>query len=129
MLAKPLIPEITVYVWPYALENVRKFGQIFSNPRAIARKTTVKLTKVQVDLPLIVASRAIARNPGGFGIRFLGILLSDHPNDVFINCQNIALTGDILDQKLAHHLIPQGCLLYTSPSPRDQRGSRMPSSA
>ena len=26
----------------------------------------------------------------------------------------------------AHHAI---CLLYTSPSPRDQRGSRMPSSA
>ena len=24
---------------------------------------------------------------------------------------------------------PSGCLLYTSPSPRDQRGSRMPSSA
>ena len=23
----------------------------------------------------------------------------------------------------------RGCLLYTSPSPRDQRGSRMPSSA
>ena len=26
-------------------------------------------------------------------------------------------------------VIPQTCLLYTSPSPRDQRGSRMPSSA
>ena len=25
--------------------------------------------------------------------------------------------------------IPKACLLYTSPSPRDQRGSRMPSSA
>ena len=25
--------------------------------------------------------------------------------------------------------VPNGCLLYTSPSPRDQRGSRMPSSA
>ena len=25
--------------------------------------------------------------------------------------------------------ISGGCLLYTSPSPRDQRGSRMPSSA
>ena len=25
--------------------------------------------------------------------------------------------------------ITKGCLLYTSPSPRDQRGSRMPSSA
>ena len=31
-----------------------------------------------------------------------------------------------------HHMIEasfKGCLLYTSPSPRDQRGSRMPSSA
>ena len=25
--------------------------------------------------------------------------------------------------------LPDNCLLYTSPSPRDQRGSRMPSSA
>ena len=25
--------------------------------------------------------------------------------------------------------LSKGCLLYTSPSPRDQRGSRMPSSA
>ena len=25
--------------------------------------------------------------------------------------------------------MPSNCLLYTSPSPRDQRGSRMPSSA
>ena len=26
-------------------------------------------------------------------------------------------------------VLPKVCLLYTSPSPRDQRGSRMPSSA
>ena len=26
-------------------------------------------------------------------------------------------------------MVARGCLLYTSPSPRDQRGSRMPSSA
>ena len=31
-------------------------------------------------------------------------------------------TGDLVAERLA-------CLLYTSPSPRDQRGSRMPSSA
>ena len=35
-----------------------------------------------------------------------------------------ALTG--ARQKIANY---PGCLLYTSPSPRDQRGSRMPSSA
>ena len=28
-----------------------------------------------------------------------------------------------------YHVWPSICLLYTSPSPRDQRGSRMPSSA
>ena len=33
----------------------------------------------------------------------------------------------ILDE--CHHLMHHCCLLYTSPSPRDQRGSRMPSSA
>ena len=30
---------------------------------------------------------------------------------------------------VSQRVIPQNCLLYTSPSPRDQRGSRMPSSA
>ena len=30
---------------------------------------------------------------------------------------------------LANPLLYNNCLLYTSPSPRDQRGSRMPSSA
>ena len=29
----------------------------------------------------------------------------------------------------ADDVLVEGCLLYTSPSPRDQRGSRMPSSA
>ena len=39
--------------------------------------------------------------------------------------------GEIfLDTKLINNLIPsKRCLLYTSPSPRDMRRSRMPSSA
>ena len=37
------------------------------------------------------------------------------------------LTAEYLKEYLIPCLI--GCLLYTSPSPRDQRGSRMPSSA
>ena len=35
--------------------------------------------------------------------------------------------GNAVDHMLSANL--EGCLLYTSPSPRDQRGSRMPSSA
>ena len=43
---------------------------------------------------------------------------------------SIKIYGDWLEEVMSE-LIEQGylCLLYTSPSPRDQRGSRMPSSA
>ena len=34
-----------------------------------------------------------------------------------------------LSRAADYTLTPMSCLLYTSPSPRDQRGSRMPSSA
>ena len=37
--------------------------------------------------------------------------------------------GKSLDSKIVKPLQSSNCLLYTSPSPRDQRGSRMPSSA
>ena len=36
---------------------------------------------------------------------------------------------DFSEQSIEFHVQDNCCLLYTSPSPRDQRGSRMPSSA
>ena len=44
-------------------------------------------------------------------------------NTVFLGC---ALPDDVLASVVARGGV---CLLYTSPSPRDQRGPRMPSSA
>ena len=35
----------------------------------------------------------------------------------------------LANQQLANNMMDQTCLLYTSPSPRDKRQSRMPSSA
>ena len=35
----------------------------------------------------------------------------------------------IKDQWVVHQWVKKACLLYTSPSPRDKRQSRMPSSA
>ena len=48
-----------------------------------------------------------------------------------VACSNKAELEHIRDQFLISHigLTLEACLLYTSPSPRDQRGSRMPSSA
>ncbi|GAB5880318.1 hypothetical protein JMUB7530_27730 [Staphylococcus aureus] len=41
-------------------------------------------------------------------------------------CQMCLREDIVTDANIVHHII---CLLYTSPSPRDMRRSRMPSSA
>ena len=38
-------------------------------------------------------------------------------------------TASVVRAAIQHGLLSQGCLLYTSPSPRDYAASRMPSSA
>ena len=54
------------------------------------------------------------------------------PDDRFDNLEGYPFTPNYIDiddgdgGSLRMHYV---CLLYTSPSPRDQRGSRMPSSA
>ena len=55
-----------------------------------------------------------------------------NPDFLFLDVDMPFMTGFQLLEKLDMPDIPVvfvTCLLYTSPSPRDQRGSRMPSSA
>ena len=52
---------------------------------------------------------------------------SDQIVETFDRHQKIELKHVNASERFFEHL--DGCLLYTSPSPRDQRGSRMPSSA
>ena len=53
----------------------------------------------------------------------IGMAIVAGPLGCFVIWRRLAYFGDTL----AHSGLL--CLLYTSPSPRDQRGSRMPSSA
>ena len=48
--------------------------------------------------------------------------------DRFVDANHLGLSLDE-DQQILVTDLDTTCLLYTSPSPRDQRGSRMPSSA
>ena len=67
-----------------------------------------------VTLPILSAQPAQAQNNTEF--------CREYTKDVSINGRLEKAYGKACRQ-------PDGCLLYTSPSPRDQRGSRMPSSA
>ena len=44
-------------------------------------------------------------------------------------CKHLGFAIPKIERKRGNKKIFRDCLLYTSPSPRDQRGSRMPSSA
>ena len=47
-------------------------------------------------------------------------------NSAYLSGSNAAYVEELYELYLHD---PNACLLYTSPSPQDQRGSRMPSSA
>ena len=77
------------------------------------------------------------------GISFISFLQTAQPDPIEIQRQQEARRRAIARKRAKAQLKPrspepvegrkhidvQTCLLYTSPSPRDQRGSRMPSSA
>ena len=48
---------------------------------------------------------------------------------VYLDATYVHVRDDGLGQVVSRAVVIATCLLYTSPSPRDQRGSRMPSSA
>ena len=72
----------------------------------------------------------IAEIPWGYPSRELLERSVDENDDPFVKISAMIGGDDYL--KVARSLVRmqhRTCLLYTSPSPRDQRGSRMPSSA
>ena len=72
------------------------------------------------------------------------VISSDLRDDLLVGCEDLRklriipanfphqTVGSVAVESMKQRLLeryPDTCLLYTSPSPRDQRGSRMPSSA
>ena len=57
---------------------------------------------------------------------YVNVILDEH---VIIHSTDESNYGYTVFHTIENSGLPIPCLLYTSPSPRDQRGSRMPSSA
>ena len=63
------------------------------------------------------------------GVPVATVAIDNATNAGILAAQMLATGDDALRQRLAEYKAALSCLLYTSPSPRDISGSRMPSSA
>ena len=59
----------------------------------------------------------------------IGVMSGTSLDGIDLAYVNIVIGEDISATILVAETVPYTCLLYTSPSPRDKRQSRMPSSA
>ena len=123
--AEPTIEDLPG-VGPATAEKLREAG--FEELLGIAVMSPSELSD-QAELGEAVAAKIIAgakklANIGGF---VSGVALLEKRKRV----QKLTSGASSLDELLGGGFETQAivCLLYTSPSPRDQRGSRMPSSA
>ena len=70
----------------------------------------------------------------GFFIAAMAVSSMGTTNAAFVNVLDLdaddaTSSGFTITRVTAGNTVTYSCLLYTSPSPRDQRGTRMPSSA
>ena len=118
----------------------RKIDPVYPGT-AVARLAAVHqrlaaIPQSELDGPWPDARRALLR---AGGLRDLpnarpGQGYTGHAFNDYNHCDLTTMLGDVQDESNADGSVAEIsrsnlCLLYTSPSPRDQRGSRMPSSA
>ena len=94
-------------------------GDAVAAPAATPAAVATSVVTVQTDVMDIVIDTV--------GATISGVELLDYP--VSIDEPDTSFT--LMSDQPNRYMVAQSgfCLLYTSPSPRDQRGSRMPSSA
>ena len=98
------------------------------------KKILTALKNHKIDM--IVGTHALIQKDIEFSS--LGLVIVDEQHRFGVNQRNTLVQKGVNPHLLSMTATPiprtlaityHGCLLYTSPSPRDQRGSRMPSSA
>ena len=84
--------------------------------------------------PTVEESRLVVASGKEMEIELIGDLdiVLHCDEDVVVTLRDVAYIPGLWGELISFNVIQDHrtiCLLYTSPSPRDQRGSRMPSSA
>ena len=154
-ISKPLLSvlRVDIEVWPCAIEFVRYVGEpialVLAKDRYIAEDAieNIKVSYKQLE-PIIDTYKATLDDSPKVHNQLKTNVLSDrefcygNPNQAFEKADKIVklkieyprnsctpLEGFIVQSNYNPESNQYTCLLYTSPSPRDQRGSGMPGSA
>ena len=106
---------------PTPVANLMKQQQIVIAP------TKYSLTHTRSIRAALKDGARVATMPGMTDEMFISGGMTADFNQIKKSLSDLSST--LRRKKLIHVKDSNGCLLYTSPSPRDQRGSRMPSSA
>ena len=112
-------PELLVLDEPVQGLDVSGQSELYHLIADLKDELNCGVLMVSHDLHLVMASTDKVVCLNGH------ICCEGHPQTIQHDPSYLELFG----QSMPAHLAPYTCLLYTSPSPRDQRGSRMPSSA
>ena len=111
------------------LISLGSFAVLLVTLVVLARKGLALSTRVLLSLVLGLAFGSLLQAFFGVGSESLDTILSwtNLVGSAYVSLLKVIIMPLILVAMIAAVL--RFCLLYTSPSPRDQRGSRMPSSA
>ena len=118
-------------------EYIRGFGgDAIADAHYLHAGPDGRLWAVDRDMHEVVILSAAGERVGGLGTRGGPLAPFNHPADVHVSAWGDIYVADGYAASLVHRFAADGtplgswgCLLYTSPSPRDRTRSRMPSSA
>ena len=139
--------DVVTYSWQKVLGSEAAHGMLILSPRAIERLESYtpswpipKVFRLAQNQKLIsgIFSGATINTPSMISVEDVlnslnwSIEIGGLSKLIEISENNLSLVNDWVENSNNFEFLakdPDTCLLYTSPSPRDQRGSRMPSSA
>ena len=132
-----LVPQYAEPVW--LIDACGRFGTTFYNDSEhrsdIAKFVTSRLPEIQK--PIVIGEAATLDLDQLFNTQSERFELTS-VFEKLVTLLSELIAADVIENRVVHDSLKRlnalfrrnkNCLLYTSPSPRDQRGSRMPSSA
>ena len=128
------------FIWPMIMEAIEERNKSISDGLAAAEQGQKKLSEAETEVNALIkeAKQQATTILDQANTRASGIVESAKSEGTSERDKIISTAHDEAQRELSKlreglrkevAVLAISCLLYTSPSPRDQRGSRMPSSA